>query len=363
MKVVAINGPKQCVLLDKPEPTVKEDFVKVKITVAPMCTEFHGYAQGWAGDSIGHEAAGEVAEIAQPGTVKVGDRVVVMPQYPCGKCALCMAGDYIHCESGIDPLKICGCGCGTATYAQYCIKQDWLLLPIPDDISTEHASMACCGLGPTFGAMHQMHVDSFDTVAVVGLGPVGLGGVINAVHRGARVIGVDSNPYRARLAMDLGARAIIDPKDPDAVKQIKALTAGRGVDKSIDCTAVPAAQKFAIEATRRRGHVGFVGWGGHIEMDNMIPQGLTLQGFWHWNLTLAPRMMQLIRDVKPSLDKVITHRYPMSQVKEAWEQQLTGQTGKVLLYPWAEAEPQSQRETAGCRKHEMAARKGNGVKA
>ena len=253
MKVVAITGPKQHSLVEKPEPTVKADFVKVKITVCPMCTEFRDYQRGAIGDSIGHEAAGEVVEIAQPGRVRIGDRVVVMPLSACGKCDLCITGDYIHCQNGVDPLKICGCGTGNATFAQYCIKQDWLLLPIPDDISTEHAAMACCGLGPTFGAMHHLSVDSYDTIAIVGLGPVGLGGVINAVHRSANVIGVDSNPYRTKLAMELGAKTVINSADPDALKQIKALTNGKGVDKCIECTGVPPPRNSP--SRRRAGAV------------------------------------------------------------------------------------------------------------
>jgi threonine dehydrogenase-like Zn-dependent dehydrogenase len=179
-----------------------------------------------------------------------------------------------------------------------------------------------------------MHVESFDTALIVGLGPVGLGGVINGVYRGARVIGVDPNPYRARLALELGAAAVVNPNDPDALEQIKALTGGRGVDKAMDCTAVPAAQQLAIAATRRRGHVTFVGWGGHIEMDNMVPGGLTLQGVWHWNLRDTPRMMQMIPACGAQLDKLITHTFPMAQAQDAWELQLTGQCGKVILHPW-----------------------------
>jgi threonine dehydrogenase-like Zn-dependent dehydrogenase len=257
-----------------------------------------------------------------------------MPQYACGRCELCTAGDYIHCESGLDALAYCQSPTGTATYAQYMIKQDWLLLPIPEDISTEHASMACCGLGPTFGAMQRMEVQAFDTVLICGLGPVGLGGVINAVYRGARVIGVESNPYRARLAIELGADIVLDPTSRDALEEVKALTGGHGADKSIDCTAVPPAQKFAIEATRRRGKVAFVGWGGRIDLDNMVPGGLTLMGVWHWNLYDAPRLWQVIRAGADKLERVITHRFGMSQVQEAWELQLSGQCGKVLLDPW-----------------------------
>jgi L-iditol 2-dehydrogenase len=334
MQVVAITDPRQCALVERPDPKIAENFVTVKIHSAPMCTEYKAYADGRPTDRIGHEAAGEVVAAPTGSRVKVGDRVVVMPQYPCGKCALCYAGDYIHCEHNVDPLAICGSETGMATYAQYCIKQDWLLLPIPEGVSYDLAAMACCGLGPTFGAMQQMRVDSFDTVLIVGLGPVGLGGVINGVYRGARVIGVDPNPYRAKLALALGAEAVIDPGAADARQQIRDLTGGRGADKAIDCTAAPAAQQLAITATRRRGHVAFVGWGGHIEMDNMVPGGLTLQGIWHWNLRDTPRMMQMILACGKQLDRLITHVLPMSRVQEAWELQLTGQCGKVVLHPW-----------------------------
>lgn len=335
MKVAAITGKQQAALVEKPMPSVRADFALVKVEVAPMCTEYKAFKEGWASDTLGHEAAGTVVEVAQPGLVKPGDRVVVMPQYPCGQCALCSTGDYIHCEHGVKPLEICGCATGTATYAQYLIKQDWLLLPVPEGMSLEHASMACCGLGPTFGAMQRLQVTAGDTVLILGLGPVGLGGVINAVYRGAKVIGVDSQPYRAQLARELGALAVVDPGDPEVLKQIRGMAGGAGVDKAVDCTAVPAAQKLAIEATRRRGQVAFVGWGGHIELANMVPQGLALHGIWHWNLQDRFPFFRMIRDSARQIDRQITHRFPMSRVAEAWELQLTGNCGKVLLDPWA----------------------------
>jgi L-iditol 2-dehydrogenase len=335
MKVAAITGPRQGGIVERPDPRVQGEFARVRITVAPMCTEFKGYKDGGATDNIGHEAAGVVDEVGPQAALKPGDRVVVMPQYPCGKCDLCLAGDYIHCEHTVDPLAACASQTGTATYAQYCIKQDWLLLPVPEDVSIEHASMACCGLGPTFGALQRMATGAFDTVLVVGLGPVGLGAVINARFRGARVLGLDSNPYRAQLARALGAEAVVNPADPEALQQIKSLSGGKGADAVIECTAVPAAQQFALQAARRRGKVSFVGWGGHFEVDNMIPGGLDLHGCWHWNLHDQARMWQTIRACAPQLDQLITHRFPMSRVQDAWELQLTGQCGKVLLDPWS----------------------------
>ena len=88
MKVAAITGTRQCELVDRPEAKAAENFVVVKIHSAPMCTEYKAYDKGRKSDCLGHEAAGEVVEVAQPGKVAVGDRVVVMPQYPCGKIIL-----------------------------------------------------------------------------------------------------------------------------------------------------------------------------------------------------------------------------------------------------------------------------------
>lgn len=337
MKVAAITGVRQGGCIEKNEPKSHADYVVVKNLVAPMCTEYKAFAAGQRSDSLGHEAAGEVAEVARPGKVKVGDRVVAMPMYPCGRCDLCTRGDFIHCERNEDPLAVTANERGTATYAQYLLKPDWLLLPIPEDLTTEHASMACCGLGPTFGAMQRMGVDAFDTVLITGMGPVGLGGVINSVFRSARVIAVESHPYRARLAQELGAETVIDPRDPEAAAQIRSLTDGRGVDKAIDCSGTAAGQRLLIDSTRRRGQVAFVGEAGdltiHVSRD-MIRKGLTLHGSWHWNLTDAPALMQVIRRSGTPIERLITHAFPLTDVQAAWELQTTGECGKVLLYPW-----------------------------
>ena len=228
MKIVAITGARQCELADRPDPKIREDYVLVKILAAPMCTEVGAYRAGQVGDSLGHEAAGEVVEVARPGRVRVGDRVVVMPQDGCGRCDLCLAGEHIRCRTPRDPYAVTGSATGRATYAQFCIQQDWLLYPVPEDIPMAHAAMACCGLGPTFNAMQMMNVGPRDTILISGLGAVGLGGVVNAHIRGARVIGLEANPWRAALAKHLGAEAVIDPAGDDAVAQILDLTEGQG---------------------------------------------------------------------------------------------------------------------------------------
>ena len=331
MKVAAMFGDGKAGVVEKPDPIPEEDFVLVKVHVVPMCTEYKAFKSGGEGDRFGHEAVGEVVEIAQPGQVKVGDRVVVQCGSGCGRCPMCLIGEIIHCRNPHGP------GSPQPTYAQYLLKSGWLCSPIPDGVSYKHAGTALCGLGPTFGAMQQMQVNALDTVLITGLGPVGLGGVINASYRGARVIGVESHPYRANLARELGAEVVLDPNDEDVLQQIMDLTDGIGVDKAMDCSGASQAHRLMVDAVGRKGQVTFVGEGGEFPLAasrDMIRKGLILRGNWHYNLGGYPKLMKVIQESSEKLDKFITHSFPMSQVQKAWELQMTGNCGKVILYPW-----------------------------
>ena len=337
MKKAVILGERSAGLVDVPDPRPKENWVVVKVHAAPMCTEYKMWLGGQQADFLGHEAAGEVVEVAQPGRVKVGDRVAVMPLYACGKCSLFVAGDYIHFEEMGDISACLGTREGTSTYAQYLVKPDWLLCPIPDDVSYDMGSLACCGLGPSLGAFDLMNVSAFDTVLITGAGAVGLGAVVNATYRGARVIVVESIPYRTEYARMLGADAVIDPSDPAALQEIRDLTDGRGVDAALDCSGVVAAQRMCVDATRRKGRVAFVGE-CHESMPltispDMIRKGLTLYGSWHYNLALYPKVLQVIR-CSPAAQKLISHVLPMSRIQEAFEISASHQCAKIILHPW-----------------------------
>jgi len=187
--------------------------------------------------------------------------------------------------------------------------------------------------------MQRLNVTAYDTVLITGLGPVGLGGVMNGVYRGARVIGVDNNLWRTQRSLKLGAVAVVDPTASHALQHILDLTAGRGVDHAIDCSGVVAAHRLCIDATRRKGTVTFVGEANadtplRISPD-MIRKGLSLIGSWHYNLQDTPRMMQMIAALGPKLEQLITHRFPLTQIQQAWETQVAGECAKVLLKPWA----------------------------
>jgi len=275
--------------------------------------------------------------VAQPGRVRVGDRVVVMPQYPCGKCALCVAGDYIYCQDTHDFSAFIGTPEGSATMAQYLLKPDWLLPAIPAGVSYEHASLACCALGPSFGAFQAMNLSAFDTVLITGAGPVGLGAIVNARFRGARAIVVESVPYRVIRAKEMGAACVLDPEDGQIARQIKDLTGGKGVDCALDCSGSVKAERLCIEATRRKGKVAYVGeCGDYLPVrvsPDLIRNGLTLIGSWHYNLNDFPLIMKVIQE-SPLIPLLISHIIPMSQIQKAFELSASHETAKIILKPW-----------------------------
>ena len=336
MKTVVIQGTKKVRVIEAPTPKSDDHFVLVKIHSAPMCTEYRKYFRGDECTNPGHEAAGEVAKAFGGSKVKAGDRVIVMPQYPCGHCELCRQGDYIHCENIVDPLAKNKIEYGTGTFAEYVLKPDWLLIPIPDDISYDEAAMACCALGPALGAGIALNIGPADTVLVTGLGPVGLGAVIVAKYSGARVIGAGRNEYRRSLAFQLGADLVLDPDDGAIQEKISAFTDGTGDGKVIECSGSEVHQRLAITTAKRKGHVAFIGESSDFTMDisrDLLRKGLTLHGIWHWNLNDAPEMIRLIRASKEKLQRLITHRFPLDKVEQAFELQQTANCGKVILQP------------------------------
>jgi threonine dehydrogenase-like Zn-dependent dehydrogenase len=330
MKHIELQNGK-VIIKDVAVPNAAGNFALVKNTVIPACTEFKFYANGDTLAGLGHESSGIIEKVSGGSNLKVGDKVVVMPSFPCGECFYCKSGDYIFCQNNVDPLAACNCDYGTASYAEYCLKQDKLLLPVPADISLEHASLACCGLGPAFTANKKLNVAKNDKVLVVGLGPVGLGTVIVASYFGAEVIGIDPVGYRRQLAQKLGASATFAPDEPGLVEKLSSVNGGLGPDKTVVCVTGRGAIKFALEATRIAGEIAIVGWESSLEWENIPASGKSIHAVWHWNLNYTDEMFQLIRDNKTKLDKFITHKLPFDKVEEAWKIQINGECGKVLL--------------------------------
>ncbi len=337
MKIAAIFGPREGGICEVPDPRPRGRYVVVKVTVAAMCIEYKLYQQGNVHGShtaLGHEGVGEVVATDCAEKVHVGDRVIIHPFNACGRCAVCQSGNSVYCQNMQDVLNETGNTSGIGTMAQYVVKHEDCLTKLPSEISDDHAVMAHCALGMNFGAMQAMQVSANDSLLVSGLGPVGLGCVINGRYRGAQVIAVDGNPYRAGLAIKLGADYVIDPRNDDASCQVLRHTDLLGATASVETSGFPDAKRLLLDGTRPCGRVALVGWSGELDVNTIIAKGLTIYGIWYYNLNDASLLLQMIANTGPQLDILITHRYPMSRLKDAWETQLTGKCGKVLLYPW-----------------------------
>jgi threonine dehydrogenase-like Zn-dependent dehydrogenase len=187
--------------------------------------------------------------------------------------------------------------------------------------------------------MQTMGLSAFDTVLITGAGPVGQGAIINAKYRGARVIVAEPEPWRAKRAEQLGADAVVDPRDEDVLDQIVGTTPdGLGVNCAVDCAGVTASQRLCIDATRTNGQVCFVAESNTplpiTVSPDMIRKGLTLIGQWHYSLNDFDQMMHIIRESGDLLDILISHRFPMSQVQNALALSASHECGKIVLDPW-----------------------------
>ncbi len=234
---------------------------------------------------------------------------------------------------------VCGSESGECGFAHYAIKPEHLLIPIPGELSYEHASMLCCGLGPTFGALQRTTLQPAGSVLITGLGAVGLGGVVNAKARGAHVIGIARSPYRAALARKLGCDVVIDPTATDAREAVLDVTHGLGAHVVLECSAQQSYQELALDCVARLGTVTFLAESGalpvHID-HHLIQRGVRIQGSLDINLHDAQQLLSLIGTIPDQLDRFITHRLPLERIGEAFEAQIARECGKIVLYPWAD---------------------------
>jgi len=345
MKVCVTDGRGVVEVAERPAPRSSGDIVKVKLVFAPMCTEFKDVRSGRPSEALGHEASGTVEALGSSTRFHIGDRVVVMPGNACGACDLCASGEHIYCPHQRDVLAETGSTCGTATYAQFIIRPEQLLLPVPDDISLRHASLACCALGPSFNALRRMRTPAGETLVVNGCGPVGLGAIVNAVAVGIRVIAIEPHPYRAELALRLGASASVDPHSTDPVAQVRRLTNDGGVACAIETSGRQEAIDGLMSMLQPLGRMTTLAWDVPIRLPPLVARGAEVHGCWHWNHERdAPAMWDIVRRSARALDAMVTHVFDLDDVAEAIALQGSSNCGKVLLRPHGSESPKDLRE-------------------
>ena len=329
MKTLEMMGDAKLHVLELEAPPPQAGQVIVQTAASAICgSEMHRYhGDGVAGGNGGHEAVGRVAALGEGvSSLKVGQRVGVSAVVGCGDCRECQAGRYTWCDNN-------------KTYSQMHAEQ--FVIPahacniLPDDLPWEDAALLTGdGLGVPYHTYKRTKDPDIETIAVIGLGPIGLGNVMLQSHIGRRVIGVDIVDYRLNLAKQLGADVVIK-SDETLIERIRDLTDGIGADVAIMCAGRAEAVADAFLAARKGGTVVF---NGELNQEVLAPsrdfirRDITAIGCWYYHFHDFQDMLALYRNGL-DIGKLITHQFPLSEADTAFNLFDRGLTGKVLLRP------------------------------
>ena len=327
MKSLRFKGNSEIDVIEVAVPTPGPGQVAIDTVASALCgSEMNGYrGAGIASGNSGHEGAGIVSALGAGVTsLQLGDRVGVSAIAGCGHCGYCERGQYTWCA---DRAYFASMHAETfVTSARACHT-------LPDDVPWDVAVLITGdALGVPYHTSTRLARYEVETVAVFGLGPIGLGHVILQTHLGRRVIGVDLAADRLALAESFGSWHTVDAAAGDAVERILELTDG-GADACIEAAGRPVTAKQCFAATRLGGVVAFNGEQGPIELspsEDFIRRDITAFGAWYYHFGEHAAMLELYRDGLPIAD-LITHRLPLARGAEAFSLFAAGKTGKVLL--------------------------------
>ncbi len=278
--------------------------------------------------------------------LKEGDRVLFRAA-PCGKCYGCAIGEncnytyqYGYIPLG-DPVVLTG---GLSQYVHIHPARPWLLR-VPDDMSTERALVSVIGNHTMHRGIQRMGgVQLSDTVVVQGSGPMGIGGLIQSKIAGAeRVIMIGAPKYRLELAKEMGADVILSLDDyptPEArVGKIMELTGGRGADVVIEAAGSKTAAQEALQMARKAGSVLLVGSFydfGHMSVNPsyLVSKALRVFGVAGGAPEGIIRSMKAMQSVVPyPVEKLITHKFPLAKVNEAFRAHETLEAMIAVITP------------------------------
>jgi alcohol dehydrogenase len=328
MKAFVYGGPGKMAVEERPKPTITSpgDAI-VKMVKTTICgTDLHilqgDVATCAPGRILGHEGVG-VVDAAGGGVTgfKAGDRVLVSCISSCGKCAFCRRGMYSHCTTGgwILGNEIDG------TQAEYVRTPhaDTSLYAIPAGADDEAMTMLSDILPTGFecGVLNGK-VAPGGTVAIVGAGPIGLAALLTAqFYSPAEIVMIDLDDNRLDIARKLGATKTINSGDGKAAAAVKAMTGGLGVDTAIEAVGVPATFLLCQDIVGPGGTIANIGVHGK-KVD------LHLETLWAQNIAITtrlvdtvstPMLLKTVRSGKIDPTRLITHRFGMTDILDAYD--------------------------------------------
>lgn len=301
---------------------------------------------------LGHEGAGVVEAVgAGVDRVHKGDHVVLNWVPYCGSCWYCQSGNQYLCQQGY--VKAMGAEvfhrngtivaqfAGVGSMAEYTVVPEVACIPIDADIPLDRACLIGCGVMTGVGAViNTARVAPGQSVAVFGAGGVGLNVIQGAVLAGANpIIAVDLNPKKLELAKQFGATHTVNGGTTDPVAAIEELTGGIGADYAFEVIGRPEVVTQAFNAVRRGGKAVVVGVPPSTAMVSVPGMLLplaekSLLGSLYGSANMArdvPRLIGLYRAGRLKLDELITRRYKIAQVSEAFSALEKGEVARGVI--------------------------------
>ena len=353
----------QIVEVDVAPPKAGE--VLVKITHTGVC---HTDAFTLSGDDpegvfpviLGHEGAGIVVEVGEGVTsVKPGDHVIPLYTAECGKCLFCRSGKTNLCTAvratqgkGLMPdgttrfsyqgkpiYHYMGC----STFSEYTVVAEVSLAKINPEARHDQVCLLGCGVTTGIGAVHNTaKVQAGDTVAVFGLGGIGLAVVQGARQAGARrIIAIDTNPAKFALARHFGATECINPNNyQEPIQQVIIGLTEWGVDHSFECIGNVEVMRAALECAHRGwGQSIIIGVAGAGQEIATRPFQLVTGRVWKGSAfggvkgrSQLPQMVEEAMQGKIELTPFITHTLPLTDINQAFELMHTGESIRTVIY-------------------------------
>lgn len=334
--VKAEAGP-GLVLRDEPMPSIGPSDVKIRVRKTAICgTDVHIWNwDEWSAATVptpmitGHEFCGVIEEVGASVTkYQPGQRVSGEGHVTCGACRNCRAGRGHLCRNTLG-VGVHRPGC----FAEYVVIPEANVVPIPDDISDEIASI----FDPFGNAVHTAL--SFDLVGedvlVTGAGPIGVMGALVAQRAGARkVVITDINDERLEIARNLGVEYCVNPSERPLADVMPEIGMTEGFDVGLEMSGAAPAMRDMIDVMNNGGKIALLGIAPvafAVDWNKVIFKMLTIKGIY--GREIFETWYKMIGLVQGGLDltPLITHRLPAENFAHGFELMRQGACGKVVL--------------------------------
>ncbi|SBO43830.1 S-(hydroxymethyl)glutathione dehydrogenase/class III alcohol dehydrogenase [Cyanobium sp. NIES-981] len=309
---------------------------------------------------LGHEG-GAVVEAVGEGvsSVAVGDHVIPLYTPECRRCTFCLSGKTNLCQAirttqgqGLMPDgtsrfsrdgRMIHHYMGTSTFSEYTVLPEIAVAKISKEAPLEKVCLLGCGVTTGIGAvLNTARVEPGSTVAVFGLGGIGLAVVIGAVMAGAsRIIGIDLNPAKFAIAEQLGATECINPREHEApIQQVLIDRTDGGVDYSFECIGNVEVMRAALEACHKGwGESTIIGVAGAGQEISTRPFQLVTGRVWRGSAfggvrgrTELPGYVERAQRGEIPLDTFITHTMGLEEINRAFELMHEGQSIRSVIH-------------------------------